>query len=103
VDVDGEPGQAGTHGGGEADDEGARVSRLELELHFVDAEVVERVDVAAQVKLEGVEDPVDIEEEAGTIRLGRGHGGHSVTTSLYCSLKHTLEKEALTVAISQLF
>ena len=72
VDVDGEPRQVGTHGRGQADHEGPRVTVLEFEFHVVDVEGVEPDDVTALIALERVEDPVDIEEEAGESGLAGG-------------------------------
>ena len=49
-----------------------RTSRLELELHLVDVEVVEPLDVTALIELEGVQQPVDVEEEVGSPAKGVG-------------------------------
>ena len=96
--------ETGTHDGGEADDKGARVSHLELELHLVDAEVVERVDVTARVQFEGVEHPVDIEEEVGAFRLGGRHGGHSgADLFLLFSKAHLRKERSSRVAPSRTF
>jgi hypothetical protein len=65
------------------------VSHLELELHLVDVEVVERLGLAAQAELEGVSTPSTSRKRWGRSDWVEGTAAILGRTSFYCSLKHT--------------
>ena len=74
MDVDGEVGHAGCHGGREPDGDAAHVAGHVLEGHDMLREVVVHLVVPAEERFQDVQHAVDVEEEVGAFQPFRWRG-----------------------------